>query len=114
MQKEILGVKAPKKKCNDKNCPFHGNIKVRGRLLVGIVKSAKAKKTVTVIIKRKKLVPKYERYKDVTTKIHAHNPECISAKEGDVVIIGETRPISKTKNFVVLGIKNETGQSKNK
>jgi hypothetical protein len=34
--------------------------------------------------------------------VTAHNPDCIKAKEGDVVVIGECRPLSKTKNFIIL------------
>jgi small subunit ribosomal protein S17 len=38
------------------------------------------------------------------TRVKAHNPESIDAKEGDTVRIAETRPLSKTKNFVVIEI----------
>ena len=38
------------------------------------------------------------------SKIKAHNPTSINAKEGDIVKIGETRRISKTKSFVVMEI----------
>ena len=36
------------------------------------------------------------------TRVHAFNPLCINAKEGDTVKIIECRPLSKTKNFVVI------------
>jgi len=36
------------------------------------------------------------------SKVKAHNPDEIDAKVGDVVTIMETRPISKTKNFIVI------------
>ncbi len=88
--------------CNDKNCPVHGSIKVRGNVFTGKVISAKPAKTVTIERKIIEFVPKYERYKKVRSRIHAHNPPCINAKEGDIVRIGETRKISKTKSFVVL------------
>ncbi len=45
---------------------------------------------------------KYERYEKKRTKLHVHNPECIDANIGDIVRIAETRPISKTKNFVII------------
>src|SRR3989338_375816 len=77
---------------------------VRGQLLTGIVVSAKAPKTVTVERQITKYIKKYERYKKAKSKVQAHNPQEINAKEGDMVLIGETRKISKTKNFVVLKI----------
>ena len=49
-------------------------------------------------------IPKYERYERRKTKIAAHNPKCILAKIGDTVRIGECRPLSKTKKFVVFEI----------
>ncbi len=104
MPKEVLGVKAPEKECHDKNCPFHGTIKVHGRVIIGTVKSAKPRKTVTVEITKKVFIKKYERYANKTIRLYAHNPDCISAQEGDIVKIAETRPLSKTKNFVVLQV----------
>lgn len=102
-------------KCNDPKCPKCGNIKVRGNLFTGIVTSAKADKTVTVERQLVKKVRKYERYKKIKSKIHAHNSKCVSAKEGDTVRLGETRKLSKTKSFVVLEVlKTETGEPKNK
>ncbi len=38
-----LKVKEPKRKCTDKNCPFHGNLSVRGKLFDGKVTGSKAK-----------------------------------------------------------------------
>ena len=50
----------------------------------------------------KVLVPKYERKETRRTRVHVHNPACINAEVGDLVLIAETRPISKTKNFVII------------
>lgn len=97
-----INVKEPKDKCNDKNCPFHGKLKVHGRIFTGNVTSSKAHQTVTVVWTTKRPVPKYERYEKRMTKMHAHNPPCINAKYGEKVRIAETRKISKTKNFVVI------------
>jgi small subunit ribosomal protein S17 len=60
----------------------------------------------TVVVEREYLYydRKYKRYERRRSKIHAHNPPCISAKEGDVVVIGETRPLAKTVHFVVLAV----------
>ena len=59
-------------------------------------------RTVTIEWERKQYLPKFERYEKRRTKLKAHNPACINAKEGDIVTLGETRPLSKTKHFVVL------------
>jgi small subunit ribosomal protein S17 len=88
--------------CTDKNCPHHGHIKVRGDVLQGTVVSAKPSKTVTVERILVQYVPKYERFKKVRSRVHAHNPPCIRAEEGDWVEIAETRKLSKTKAFVVI------------
>jgi len=77
---------------------------VRGNIFEGKVVSAKAQKTVTVERSLTHYLAKYERYKKIKSKIMAHNPESINAKEGDIVRIGETRKISKTKNFIVMKI----------
>lgn len=98
----VAGVTPPKEMCRDPNCPFHGTIRVRGLVLEGRVISAKMDKS--VVIRRDYLFydRKYRRYEWRKSMIHAHNPPCINAREGDTVIIGETRPISKTVKFVVL------------
>ncbi|MEM4256953.1 MAG: 30S ribosomal protein S17 [Candidatus Diapherotrites archaeon] len=79
-------------------------ISVRGALLEGKVVSTKMAKTAIVEIKSVRYVPKYERYEKVRSKIKAHNPENIAAKEGDIVKIGETRKLSKTKSFIIMEV----------
>ena len=97
-----LGIEPPKERCSDKNCPFHGSLSVRGRMLEGIVTSDKMSRTVTVKLEYVRKVPKYERYERRTSKLHAHNPPCINARVGDRVKIMECRRLSKTKSFVVV------------
>jgi small subunit ribosomal protein S17 len=97
-----LTFKKPKKTCNDRNCPFHGDLPIRGRVLEGVVISAKMDKTVTVKRDYLYYVPKFMRYERRHSHIPSHNPPCIDAKEGDRVIIAECRPISKTVSFTVV------------
>jgi len=97
-----MDVEAPKEKCNDRNCPFHGSLKVRGRQFKGVVKSAKMHSTATVEWTSIVKIPKYERYEKKRSKVKAHNPKCINAAEGDIVRIINCRPLSKTKNFVII------------
>jgi small subunit ribosomal protein S17 len=88
--------------CNDPNCPFHGSLSLRGRVLEGVVSKAKMNKT--VIVKRDYLhyISKYKRYERRRSHIPAHNPPCINASDNDRVKIAECRPISKTVSFVVI------------
>lgn len=78
------------------------DVNAHGRSFVGTVVSDKMAGTVVVAWKRRIYVPKFERYAVKTSKVKVHNPDSISAKEGDVVKIVQCRPISKTKNFIVV------------
>jgi small subunit ribosomal protein S17 len=73
------------------------------RTIEGRVVSNKMQKTVTVLLERQVQHPLYGKIVRRSSKVHAHdeNNEC---KEGDVVRIAETRPISKTKNWRVVKI----------
>ncbi len=94
--------KQPKKTCTDKNCPFHGTLAVRGRVLDGTVATAKMDKTVVVEREYLQFSKKFVRYERRRGHIPSHNPPCIDVKEGDRVRIAECRPISKTVSFVVV------------
>lgn len=108
MSKDIgLEVKIPSKSCSDIHCPFHGKLTVRGQVLVGNVISNKMEKSVVVERKYEKIIPKYQRYEKRKSIMHAHNPQCINAKIGDIVTITECRPISKTKSFVVVQVNSK-------
>ena len=98
----IRSLKKPKKSCEDKNCPFHGELAIRGRILEGDVVSAKMDKTVVVRRDYLYYVPKYRRYERRHGHLSAHNPPCLEVKDGDRVKIAECRPISKTVSFVVV------------
>ncbi|OUS28040.1 30S ribosomal protein S17 [Gammaproteobacteria bacterium 45_16_T64] len=66
------------------------------RALIGKVVSAKADKTITVLVERKVKHPVYGKFIRRSTKFHAHD-ETNSCNEGDIVTIEECRPLSKTK-----------------
>lgn len=88
--------------CDDKNCPIHGSLSCRGRILKGAVVSAKMHKTAKIEFERRIYIPKFERYAKKLTRVKAHNPPCINAKEGEIVKLQECRPLSKTKHFVII------------
>lgn len=98
-----LDISPPENKCSDKKCPFHGDVRIRGSVFEGVVISDRMRNTVVVIREYLQYVPKYKRYVRKRSRIPSHNPSCIAARTGDRVIIGESRPLSKTVHFVVLG-----------
>ena len=72
-----------------------------GKILRGTVVSDKMKETVVVSVTRFVKHPKYRKFIKRVKKFHAHNPHDVK-KEGDKVTIQECRPMSKTKNFIVI------------
>jgi small subunit ribosomal protein S17 len=70
------------------------------RTLVGKVVSDKRAKTVTVLVERRTMHALYGKIVGKSNKYHAHD-EKGEYKLGDVVEIAESRPISKTKSWVV-------------
>ncbi|MFY9589486.1 30S ribosomal protein S17 [Rickettsia endosymbiont of Halotydeus destructor] len=71
------------------------------RILQGVVVSSKADKTITVKVERKFQHPIYKKFVKVSKKYAAHDPEN-KFQDGDKVNIVESRPISKTKTWIVL------------
>uniref|UniRef100_A0A0D9VI87 Small ribosomal subunit protein uS17 N-terminal domain-containing protein n=1 Tax=Leersia perrieri TaxID=77586 RepID=A0A0D9VI87_9ORYZ len=86
-----LGFKTPREAIEgtyiDKKCPFTGTVSIRGRIIAGTCHSAKMNRT---IIRH--------------SNIPAHISPCFRVKEGDHVIIGQCRPLSKTVRFNVLKV----------
>ncbi|MBI1935151.1 30S ribosomal protein S17 [Candidatus Woesearchaeota archaeon] len=97
-----VNVEAPRQECHDSNCPFHGKLSVRGRQFTGVVISTKMRRTAVIEFERLHFLLKYERYEKRRTNLKAHNPDCVSAKDGEIVMAMECRPLSKTKNLVIV------------
>ena len=103
MRKSIgVDAKPPEKKCEDPDCPWHGSVSLRGRVFTGTVRSAKSHGTAIVEWGFNKFVKKYERYERRSSRVTAHNPPCIHARENELVMIAECRPLTATKRFVVV------------
>lgn len=73
---------------------------------VGRVVSDKMDKTITVLAETHKKAPLYGKRIKYSKKLKAHDEEN-KAKEGDVVKIMETRPLSKNKRFRLVEIVKE-------
>ncbi|MFW9930108.1 MAG: 30S ribosomal protein S17 [Candidatus Thorarchaeota archaeon] len=99
---------APKMSCTDPYCPFHGNLSIRGKSLTGVVTSDKNHGSVTIQRDLLVLDKKFSRYLRNTSKVTAHNPACLNAKENDRVRIAECRKIAKTIAFCVIEVLEET------
>lgn len=94
----------PKKECEDKNCPFHGKVSLRGRTFTGKVMEDPLYNTVKIEWPRLHYIPKYERYEKRRSRIKVHVPNCFDVQKGNMVRVMETRPISKSKNFVIIEV----------
>lgn len=70
---------------------------------VGVVKSDKMDKTITVSVRRQMKHPMYGKYLERSSKFMAHDEEN-DANEGDTVRIMETRPISKNKRWRLVEV----------
>lgn len=72
----------------------------------GVVVSNKMEKTVVVRVERTIRHPRYDKVITRSKKYYAHD-ESNSAREGDVVTIMETRPLSKLKRFRVVEVEQK-------
>ena len=97
-----LDVRAPRGRCDDRHCPFHGRLPVRGQTLEGIVVSTSMQRTAVVERTILHFVRKYERYEKRRRRYLAHAPPCLHVTVGHRVRIAETRPLSKLVAFCVV------------
>ncbi|TRM66288.1 ribosomal protein S17-domain-containing protein [Schizophyllum amplum] len=111
-----LGFKTPNEAINgtyiDKKCPFVGLVSIRGRILTGKVVSTKMLRT--IIIRRDYLhyIPKYNRYEKRHKNLAAHLSPAFRVEVGDIVTVGQCRPLSKTVRFNVLRVTRNKAQAK--
>lgn len=79
--------------------------RVRGarKTRVGTVVSAKMTQSVVVVLERRITHQLYGKQSTRTKRVVAHD-DSYQAREGDVVRVMETRPLSKTKRWRVVGI----------
>jgi small subunit ribosomal protein S11e len=102
-----LGFKTPKEAIEgayvDKKCPFTGNVSIRGRILKAMVISHKMKRTIVVRRDYLQYVRKYRRFEKRHRNMSVHCSPCFqNVREGDVVTVGQCRPLAKTVRFNVL------------
>ena len=95
-------VRAPKTACDDRHCPFHGRLAVRGQVLEGTVVSISMQRTAVVERILLHYVSKFERYEKRRRRYLAHAPPCLHTAVGHRVRIAETRPLSKLVSFCIV------------
>lgn len=79
------------------------------RTQTGRVVSARMNKTITVRIDRLVKHPLYGKFIRRSTKLHVHD-EDNTCREGDLVRIGECRPLSKTKAWTLVDVVERSGE----
>merc|ERR1711887_227243 len=97
----------------DKKCPFVGKVSIRGRVLTGVI--TKMKMNRTVVIRRDYLhyVKKYNRFEKRHKSMSVHLSPCFrDVRPGDIVTVGECRPLAKTVRFNVLKVSSAPGTKK--
>ncbi len=97
-----LDVRAPKGTCDDRHCPFHGRLPLRGQVIEGTVVSTAMQRTAVVERTLLHFVPKYERYVKRRRRYLAHAPPCLAVPVGHRVRIAETRPLAKLVSFCIV------------
>lgn len=102
-----LGYKTPKEAIEgnyvDKKCPFTGNVSIRGRILKGLVISTKMKRTLVIRRDYLQWVKKYRRFEKRHANMSVHcSPAFPTVRDGDIVTVGQCRPLAKTVRFNVI------------
>ena len=107
-----LGFKTPKEAIEgtyvDKKCPFTGDVAIRGRVMKGVVISTKMSRTVVIRRDYLRYVKKYRRFEKRHKTVAAHCSPAFRVKEGDIVTIGQCRPLAKTVRFNVVKVEVAT------
>lgn len=79
------------------------------RTLMGRVVSDRMDKTITVLIERRVRHPLYGKYLSKSSRLKVHDEEN-TCNIGDVVTIAESRPLSKTKSWVLVKVEERAAE----
>jgi len=92
----------------DKKCPFTSDVSIRGRICKGVVLSVKMART--VVLRRDYLhyIKKYNRFEKRHHNLSAHlSPAFERVRVGDILTVGQCRPISKTVRYNTLRVEKK-------
>ena len=95
--------KADKDKVEESAPEVQPETKKVQRAVQGSVVSAKMDKSIVVLVERQEKHKLYKKFIKRSSKLHAHdeNNDC---NEGDVVVIEQCRPLSKTKSWRLVEV----------
>jgi small subunit ribosomal protein S11e len=106
-----IGFKIPKAAIEgdyvDNKCPFTGPPTIRGKLYKGLVLSSKMHRTVVIRRDYLHFIKKFKRFEKRHTSFNAHCSPAFRVEAGDVVTVGQCRPLSKTVRFNVLRVEKQ-------
>ena len=92
----------------DHKCPFTSDVSIRGRIFKGVVLSNKMDRTVTLRRDYLHYIKKYNRFEKRHHNLPAHlSPAFKRIRIGDVVTVGQCRPLSKTVKFNVIRVEKK-------
>ena len=77
------------------------------RTLTGTVTSDKMQDTIVVMVERRVKHPKYRKFIKRSTKVHVHD-QGNTAAIGDLVVVQECAPLSKTKSWKLIDIRKKS------
>jgi len=111
-----LGIKTPRAAIEgsyvDKKCPWTGSVNIRGKLITGIIKTAKMKNTVIIRKDYLHYIKKYNRFEKRHKNTPVHVSPCFRVRPGDSILAGQCRPLSKTVRFNMLKVIRAAGGDK--
>merc|ERR1711979_93240 len=115
VQNPGLGFKIPREATEgsyiDKKCPFTGNVSIRGRILTGVITTLKMNRTCAIRRDYLHYIKKYNRFEKRHKMLSAHVSPCFrDIKSGDLVTVGECRPLAKTVKFNVIKVASAGGK----
>ena len=97
----------------DKKYPYTGNVSICGRVLTSTITRMKN----TVVIRRDYIhyIKEYNRFKKRQKNMSVHMSPCFrDVQVGDMVTVGECRPLSKTVKFNTLKVNKAQAQDNKK
>lgn len=111
-----LGFRTPKEATNgryvDNKCPFTGGVSIRGRIMrAHVLRTKKMKRAIVIRRNYLHFINKYQRYMKRHKNFTVHCSPCFDPKDGDDVIVGQCRPLSKTIRYNVIQHIPRTSQS---